>query len=756
MNRNGYFHNPYFFQNCIDPIRRYPIGNLLRVLALSLVWNSVSIIATPPVVAQSETPDWQVGDIVRFWHSGEDRVGTIVGISPTMGIRIEFSFTAANSRIISRVQCSSSSIKELIEPGSATTSALRQWRTWIDTSGSSEFEAVFIDLKDEQVKLRKRDGVTVNVALDQLSEECQKAARELYKETESEASNPFRSVETPAASSRSPRRSDPFSLGFDFQSRSEFAGPPKNVPSYPHLKDVKFSFTGAGGIGRGNRAWNPLEPKFSETQWKLGQKFTFTIDATHAGPILIDPANPNRIAASFVNSNTRFTYVVFIDVSTGKTLGPFELPVRGARMVAWDGVRNRLATAWASSTVPERRMIDLWKVSKGPSLEHLAGFYPFNTSSGNYATIHTGQFLERDRLALLSSEGLGIFDLAKSKVVVKQEMDRNSSPLLSRDRKYMIGVVKEKLVFVELNLGRAVSETSGLGIIAETFGFTAFSPDLKKHAMLLDQDLLIFDLETGKLLQSLFVEQFKNGRPQFIDDENLFINLPDGRKILVHLPLKSPIWSYSEDELVAGLPGSNIWFRGTQDSKQSTVSVVQIPEQEAREFIDQHELRDMVVLKPGDVISLDLAGAGAAANELSRKLDSRGFQIAHQSPLKFVATASEPKATQKQYPVFSPFDKPQTLTISHQSYELALMHHDEKIWHVTGESGGVIQEPRGLFGDPVASQELYDKTRVSAAEFFASIEIPDRFIRMPPGGAYGSSVNGKPVRVSGEASVVRE
>ena len=59
-----------------------------------------------------------------------------------------------------------------------TEPTVAQFRTWTDATGKYHTEAQFVDLKDGQVRLRKKDDSTVTVPIEKLSETDQKYVRE--------------------------------------------------------------------------------------------------------------------------------------------------------------------------------------------------------------------------------------------------------------------------------------------------------------------------------------------------------------------------------------------------------------------------------------------------------------------------------------------------------------------------------------------------------------------------------------------------
>ena len=64
-------------------------------------------------------------------------------------------------------------------------------RTWSDSTGTFNVEAEFLELKDDTVHLRRRDGKDLKVPLDRLSEADQEIARELAKTSKPVLDNPF-------------------------------------------------------------------------------------------------------------------------------------------------------------------------------------------------------------------------------------------------------------------------------------------------------------------------------------------------------------------------------------------------------------------------------------------------------------------------------------------------------------------------------------------------------------------------------------
>ncbi len=65
-------------------------------------------------------------------------------------------------------------------------------RTWTDATGSFTVEAVFVDLSDGKVRLKKTDGQVITVELEKLSSADQQVARSLSKETKEGGDKPVK------------------------------------------------------------------------------------------------------------------------------------------------------------------------------------------------------------------------------------------------------------------------------------------------------------------------------------------------------------------------------------------------------------------------------------------------------------------------------------------------------------------------------------------------------------------------------------
>ena len=99
------------------------------------------------------------------------------------------------------------------QDAAANTPDQPQYRTWTDHAGKHQTEAIFVETKDGKVTLKKKDGTTIKVPLESLSEADQQYVRQHAAERQqpdpTEATDPFATKSQPSGRKNSSRTATP-------------------------------------------------------------------------------------------------------------------------------------------------------------------------------------------------------------------------------------------------------------------------------------------------------------------------------------------------------------------------------------------------------------------------------------------------------------------------------------------------------------------------------------------------------------------
>ena len=260
----------------------------------------------------------------------------------------------------------------------------------------------------------------------------------------------------------------------------------------------------------------------------------------------------------------------------------------------------------------------------------------------------------------------------------------------------------------------------------------------KKIAFRSSHYLKIYDLEKGQVVHKVVLPPTPSGQTYFLDDENILVYSNVGTSI-INLRLKTAIASYQFGMCTPGTIGTNqFWFLGSQvdiGKYHCFVRSTHFPPEPELELIDSLDPEELVVLRPGDSISVDLVAAGEGAGWLMEQLREKGYKIDPASPNRLVASESRSSKGSTTYRDVrgGPSQTVQQRTIN---WELALIQNGEQVWRM---AGGAASQELGNFvilqpGESVESKANGGLNRVG--NFFYGIELPTEFIRMPKRGYY--------------------
>lgn len=158
---------------------RYLVGGFAAVMAL----------CTAVLAADKKSGDFKVGDQVIVDFGGEERA-EVVDVIQNGWLMLKFKKNGVDVTSVFPPD----RVKPIPKSGKKkkTAAADAEWRTWASKSGKFKIKAKFVELVEDQLTLQKEDGGTVKVALDKLSDDDRKVARQLAENSED---NPFESDE---------------------------------------------------------------------------------------------------------------------------------------------------------------------------------------------------------------------------------------------------------------------------------------------------------------------------------------------------------------------------------------------------------------------------------------------------------------------------------------------------------------------------------------------------------------------------------
>jgi hypothetical protein len=547
-------------------------------------------------------------------------------------------------------------------------------RTWSDSSGKFRIEAVYVGQEGDAVKLRKSDGAEISVPLARLSKEDQEYVA--LRAAAGDAAKGFQvgdAVEVhwrqlkwyPAVirqvdGDRYLVHYDDFSDAFDewFNlaeirprgATSNVASPaaapaaPKpaasratylDVPSVacdvtkstPIPIDAKGAAPAALAPDAAPAATMP-EGGFAVRKLEFFEKVEGVLPAKiESGWLLV----------SFVDappSNASTTFATY-DI-TGKPLG--EARFTGAhRLLAGGG-------GWLITSGTDHD--PQWHVWKWPQADQPpAPGYRLNIVTDESSVF--GKQISRawvhGDLAVLQTEGKRVilWNLSQQRIEASWE---GYKAAVSGGGKYLAVQVDSGIAIFELATRKQLGFW-GLGSISVSA--LEFSPQGASLACLLQNDLKVLDLKTGKLRFDNALPQgagsTTHGPPVWCNEDHVII----GRQYLVDLNAGFVVWKYVAQASVFGVPemrsagGKVCYLADRYGSGSAHIRCLTLPHETVKAAVGGSDPREIYALSPGGAVSLQVnagAEAGAIRQALEQRIAANGWKLAAESPVRIVVT----------------------------------------------------------------------------------------------------------------------
>ncbi len=520
--------------------------------------------------------DYQVGDQVRFRFLGNPAVGTVVEITATSWLKVEFAGRFGKQWTI----LPPGDVLGKVEPdgdqpmtgdvpanpddppagGPDVGNGRMPYRVWTDNRGN-EIEARLVELRDNTVRLQQRNGQTIQLKISELSiGDIRVAMRANARETFGD-----RAVNRPRPDNPQPDTAGYQTVTFDFSATRETA------------VDV------SGWDLQGDQDTLPADPAHH-------QRFSMELNASHSGGVIVDPRVPSRGFVVATNVNEPPAGFLF-DCQSGRTIGPIEIPTPKSQVLGYDAVGHRLLTStrWSRRTLT----LDVWTLTRD-GIEHQFSFSPDPAGTKIPRRATTAAFIDQDRLAVIFPGQIRFYDLTRRRSLSGVTFDLFSTPQFDGTGQYAFGLIDNHVVAVDLQTGDVTGrspvtlETTSSKIRQPTQLFSV-SPDLARVATIRRRYLELFDLASGERLESCFLPTVGQRHPVFLDAENI-LAIDNTGASLVNIPLKSAIWDYSFCKLEPGPPGSGqVWgLSGTTVGSRAgrsgrfSVSAIRIPNESSR------------------------------------------------------------------------------------------------------------------------------------------------------------------------------
>ncbi len=736
---------------------------------------------TAPVNAQRRRPQSQfhVGQKVQIEHFGRICEGEVIGITSFGQVKVSFTDNG-------RQQSWDFQPDQVWLPKTAPAAAGRpkvQMHTWTDSSGLYKIEARFIELTDGKVTLEKDDGTRKTMPLDKLSQSDQELAKKLAAETPPE--NPFEGNDNSAApgavsgstgadggSGAKPLNDEDIiapagtwssvrEIVIDASAKGEFVPDAAAPASIEHMRPIMLDLTKAA-----------TDRNFQQEKlagfFYLRQRQRLVVVSTNRD----------------LRGGRRGPRLESCDLKLARSQGAVVLDTGITPCdMSPDGTSVACMLEGNKSAFHKERGIEVWRLDQGVKL---AKRWNPNDTRGKTDGFHVdrAQFISHDLLLTVSSgEGTAtVWNIDDARAVYTVPVDRLSRAALSVNRKQMAVSCEGVIAVLDAATGgtllilkdanaplrsepsiNAALENAPSRVAAERRRFHgragmrfAFRPDGRQLTALDNDHLQVWDLETQKLLQEMWLPSTSGQSAadllEWVDNDHLLVNGAD----LINIPNRIVLWHYdvpgqekSTECVVNGCLGFGYGeIEGTRGRGRAAlragVFFLSLPHPAAFQVLAGLSEEKLLAMKAGSQVALDLRmpvanpqESEALAASYTAQLKAWGISVVPGAPLSFQATVENGKTETLTYRSIG-MGGEETVNVSAQTSRLALVENGKVIWEKSARTGGASMIVRHKEGETI--QSVLDRgNQESAMAFFRNLSLPGCVTRQGEHGAYGFS-----------------
>jgi WD40 repeat protein len=514
-------------------------------------------------------------------------------------------------------------------------------RSWSDQTGKFKIEASLVKVEDEVVTLLRKDGKEVELPLGKLSEKDQEFLQSVTANTAEDGG-----VDDE---------------GFDRVNVDGSRARPLDISrggSWSYAPDVASA-----------RA-------IPDTRIALGPK------AFHEKPFQV-----------FVSPEKDKGVVVWLDSFQGKK----------ARVQSCDLKRDRVekTAEFAPGQTPiaisaDMRTVVAFKIAErergdlflydldGQKLKPRFTWSPFGNAEKKDQNILAGRFIDKDHLLTINTDGnYALWDLsAKVRPIWQSLTTANKKPALSANSKYLATTVDGGIVIIETLSGKKAGF-----IVADDRqnGLLAFDPAGRQLVLVLHGQVRVWDLTTREQTYDFACDCPAFDQVVWADESTLLV---DG-KTVIDVPHRVKTWTYTGTPV--GLFAGGRYLYVEDDNKNCVLASGTVPNDEARMLVKSTSADELLAIKPGDAIALDVQmGAYQQSHDkvvagLKKSLEANGMRVDDNSNIKLVVTVKPGEVKQMVSRTLGRGMATQQLSVPTQLTSLTFQINGTPVWSGGGE-----------------------------------------------------------------------
>lgn len=626
--------------------------------------------------------------------------------------------------------------------------AADQLRTWADKSGKFSVRAKFVELTNGELTLETPDGKQVTIPLDKLGEADRKLAEKLAKDADS---NPFKSRDKAPGNPFQPK-----SAGGDASTAASGAGRVISDVDWSQVREIVVEPPATWSLTPDAAPAPPgpltTRPIMLQSKPAARGKPGDTISVFENSDDLIFYGSQGQALISLIDKPLRTPTVVSVfkvDLVQGRVQETATVPAT-VRPVDVDPTGRYLLARTDFNLEPNgpRTEISVWEFA-GKSLRHVRTWNAVRPEDMHGQSPSVARFVDSGHVVTATlPHSLVLWETATSRPVYRLTLAPTTRfPALSAGGKYLAAAVNGGVFIFDALSGKTLARPAGdPGMVTSL----SFDPGGRRLAALSSNRLIVWDLDRGEIYRDIYFSRALQG--ETIDWVSDGCVLLDGAK-LIDLERRITLWMYQRPGGGGALArdygefGGAFWCVLTSpDRRERGLVRMKLPHDEARKIAEKLNADDILAIKPGSRVRVQVDVQGTAAerqqvvNTLTEHLRKLQMTVAEQSPLVLQASTEQGNGYQISYRLVGAdraAGNVQTATAAEQISRLKLKEGEKVVWEANQSRGGT---PTTLPMKPGQSvQEALEPYQKPDLSFFSRVQIPSFVARQPADGFFGAS-----------------
>lgn len=519
------------------------------------------------------------------------------------------------------------------------------FRSWGDAKGKNKVTAKFVKLEGDIVTLEKDDGEEVEIELKKLSAADQKFVADAVKEADN---SPFKK-----------KSSDPFKPKPKTDKKSPGAAEKEEEPREFKSITVKMTSSKPLKLVAPGKSWK-VEVPDNEPQSALDEDQTVSLPAKSdffdkLNGMAVSRGETRKSVVSYTlekpGSGKPTSCIALCDLGTGESERTESVPGPYMVVALHDDAHQVLMVRneWGFGKSDH---LEVWKVN-GDNASRAFGWIPYDFEQGAARDVKWAQFVDSERLLTCNSVGrIILWKYPEIRPICGIETCQGCTPALSPDRKLLAYSTGSAVGVLDITRQKVVAQQAAPSNL--TSPQFAFSPTMKRMACASHDKILIWDLASGKLNQTISSDGVSiGGHLDFVDDNFIL----SGNSTLIDIESGIKLWTYHGADQLQVVGGSVlIALAGGGGAQEGALLATHLPHPAASKFLEKAltDPSDFIV-HPGTTVRIDVSGIPDALqrekviNGLAKQLNEIQCTVDPKGTIDIVASVEGPKTIDVSY-----------------------------------------------------------------------------------------------------------